>query len=297
MKKRSKQLGAAVVLAKQVRRFEKKFRIRGTGALLKTSNEQQAKPILYVWSQKRGTFAFVSPIDLFMGFVFTDVGDEVSLEKESFSPGILSTYSRQSSVYAGSDSVITESFARQSLVQQVDDILHEDIHGEFSNFPWEIDESLTTVLADLFAEEFLSTHCGFKKIPGALQEMRNKIRHHRILSKELLVFANKVLVFFKRVLRDGEVPRPSHYARIEKMLKGYPTYAKYFGEFNQDSFEAQVSHDLAYFRFYDRVVALHEKKADLLWLLCFLKRAPKNIVRFEQYLSSFGKRHKVCKKR
>ncbi|MBI5152868.1 MAG: hypothetical protein HZA36_00170 [Parcubacteria group bacterium] len=286
MKRIHERLDATMVLAKKVRRFEKRFDIQGVGALSKTVLEQDQRSLFFVWMQKRGTLALYRPIDYFLGFPLHTLEQEFSLWWVGpLSHNTMSSYSRREDIYSGIDSVITKDFVKASIAKQVSWIFHEDIHALFDDFPWELDESMTTALGELFAMTFFENNSHLKGARRALFELRKMIAHGCIISQELLGFTREVSHFF-RTLPRGRMPGKRHYRVIQRMLKRYPVYASSFGEWENTEFEARVSHDLAYYGFYDRIVGLYEKKKDLNWLLKRLRRAPREIRKFEKYLMS-----------
>jgi hypothetical protein len=75
------------------------------------------------------------------------------------------------------------------------------------------------------------------------------------------------------------VPLPEAKTRILDLLPKFPTYHRFFqrqiaGQHPPTVLEAKLSHDLAYYRYFDRIAALSEKTAGLGTLISELKKLP-----------------------
>lgn len=269
----------------EIKAFARDLGIEPTQALARTSEQKAPSSMLWFWLQRAGTLALRSPIDIRLTLGFATVKEEVPLEQVYRVDGY-SVYYRQGNEFADARSVTTKSFARESAVRQVAVVIHEDLHGD-SNFdlPWEIEESLITPLGSIAAVEF------FKRRSDAanLESAQERLDEEKQLSRELsqLVAAAETILNSEAV--DGAKQK------IVAMIADYPVYQRHFqrqirGQHPETAIEAKLSHDLAYYRHFDRIVALYETSGDLKALVQDLRKAPKDSQAVAVYLQSLEQR-------
>jgi hypothetical protein len=95
----------------------------------------------------------------------------------------------------------------------------------------------------------------------------------RQFSREL----NEIVAAAGEIFRT--VPLPEAKTRILDLIPKFPTYHRFFqrqiaGQHPPTVLEAKLSHDLAYYRYFDRIAALSEKTAGLGILISELKKLP-----------------------
>ena len=153
-------------------------------------------------------------------------------------------------------------------MRRVKVILHEDLHGD-NNFalPWEIEEGVVTPLGSLAALEYFRYKNDEKNLLNALAS----VEQERRLSRELNELAGRASGFCQD---NGDVAKE----KVLDRLASYPAYPRQFerqidGQHRGTVLEAKFSHDLAYYRFFDRICALAEKVA-LKELIADLRRMP-----------------------
>jgi hypothetical protein len=169
--------------------------------------------------------------------------------------------------------VATIDFARDSLASQVKVVLHEDLH-DARNFdlPWDVEESVVTPLAMLAALEFFE----HKQDRASKQALLARMEQERGLSKEL----NRIVTEAER--RFQELPLAEARKQVRESIPSYPTYARWYqhqvrGQDPEVVLEAKISHDLAYYRYYERIVALYESRKDVRGLIADLKQINKSV--------------------
>ena len=151
-------------------------------------------------------------------------------------------------------------------------ILHEDLHGDV-NFalPWEIEEAIVTPLGSLAVIEYLR-HNGDEK---NLQNATVSLAEERKVSRELMAVIDEA----QRIFAAEKVDDAKQ--QILNKLANYPNYQRQFERQTRDQhsgtvLEAKLSHDLAYYRYFDAIAALAEKAPDLRTLIEDLKTLPKD---------------------
>ncbi len=258
-------------LINDVKSFGKTLGIEPTGALSRTSTGDRALSMLWLWLQKAGTLAVNAPMDIRMAIGFVAAKEHLPLEQVYRVDGY-SVYYRQGNEYADSRSAATPAFAGQGTLRRVTVILHEDLHGD-ANFdlPWDIEEGVVTPLGLLAAVEYFKHKDdaeNFERAQSALSEAKQISRELR----ELLLEAENTF---------GALPLPQAKLKILDALSRYPTYRSMFDrqiarQHPPTVLEAKLSHDLAYFRFFDAIALLAEKRMAVKALIAELKTLPQN---------------------
>ena len=270
MAKDRELLRAAAVTIQEIKSFERDLGIEPTEALSRTAEQSPPLSLLWIWLQRTGTIAVRSPIDVHLTIGFKDVTEKIPLEQIYDVEGY-SVYYRRGNEFADARSVATTAFAQEAAVRQVTVIIHEDLHGD-QNFdlPWELEESLVTPLGSIAAVEF------FKQKGDAdnLRIAQTRLAEERQLSRELNQLAQSV----ERTFRD--LPPETARRQILSSISSSAVYGRYFerqilGQHPETVIEAKLSHDLAYYRQFDRIVGLHDFIGDLKSLIQELRNAPK----------------------
>lgn len=256
-------------LIEDVKSFGKTLGIEPTGALSRTSAGERALSMLWLWLQKAGTLAVDTSVDIRMAVGFVAVKERLPLEQVYRVDGY-SVYYRQGNEYADSRSAATPTFAAQGTVRRATVILHEDLHGE-GNFdlPWDIEEGVVTPLGSLAAVEYFK----HKNDAENLQQAQLAVSEGKQISREL----RELLVEAETVFRT--LPLQEAKIKILAGLSRYPTYRRMFerqiaGQHPLTVLEAKLSHDLAYFRFFDTVALLAEKRMAVKALIAELRTLP-----------------------
>ncbi|MBI2532786.1 MAG: hypothetical protein HYW03_11355 [Deltaproteobacteria bacterium] len=238
-------------LIQDVRAFGRTLGIEPTDALGRTTGEGSALSMLWLWLQRAGTLAKIEQVYRVDGY---------------------SVYYRQGNEFADSRSAVTPSFAAQGIVRRVNVILHEDLHGDVNfDLPWDIEEAVVTPLGSLAAVEYFK-HKGDaenqKRAQSALDEGRQA-------SRELLKLAKEAeTIFHYDPVEDAK-------QKVLALLSSYPAYQSMFqrqivGQHPATVLEAKLSHDLAYFRYFEAIVTLAEKPLALDVLIAELKTLPRD---------------------
>lgn len=257
-------------LVAEVKSFGKSLGIEPSEALSQSTREKPAHSMLWLWLQRFGTLAVRAPIDMRIGLGFASTRDKLPLQ-QLYNAGGYSIYYRQGDQFGDQRSVITAEFARGSLREKAEVILHEDLHDDRNfDLPWEIEESIVTPLGALAALKFVES----KGDEASAKMASAKIEEARTLSREL-----NTLVGEGQKLFDLE-PLADARKKLVALFPSYPTYERWFkfqldGQDPDTALEAKVSHDLAYYRYYDRIVSLYEKGGDLKTLIQDLKKIPR----------------------
>jgi hypothetical protein len=256
-------------LIEEVKAFGETLGIEPTGALSRTSTGDRALSMLWFWLQKAGTLAISVSMDIRMAVGFDAARERVPVEQVYRVDGY-SVYYRQGNEYADPRSAATPSFAAQGIVRRVNVILHEDLHGD-ANFdlPWDIEEAVVTPLGSLAALEYFK----FKDDADNLQRAQAALNEGRQISRELHELAHEAEMIFR------SAPIDEAKQKILVLLSRYPAYQSMFerqiaGQHPPTVLEAKLSHDLAYFRYFDAIVSLAEKPVGLKALIAELKKLP-----------------------
>ena len=162
------------------------------------------------------------------------------------------------------------SFAGEGTVRRVKVILHEDLHSD-KNFdlPWEVEESIVTPLGSLAAVEFFKRKGDQQHLKQALTSLEEE----RQLAREL----NALVAEAEKLFRTTTIEEAK--TQILNLIPSYPVYHRQFqrqiaGQHPPTVLEAKLSHDLAYYRYFDQIAALSEKVADLGTLIDDFKKLP-----------------------
>jgi hypothetical protein len=274
-------------LIEDVKSFGKTVGIEPTGALSRTSAGERALSMLWLWLQKAGTLAVTTPMDIRMAVGFVAAKERLPLEQVYRVEGY-SVYYRQGNEYADSRSAATPAFAAQGMVRRVTVILHEDLHGD-ANFdlPWDIEEGVVTPLGSLAAVEYFR----YKDDVDNLQRAQSALSQGKQIARELRELALEAEGIFRTF------PLEEAKLKILGALSRYPSYRSMFerqiaGQHPPTVLEAKLSHDLAYFRFFDAVAVLAESRLPLKAMIAELKTLPQNATPdgIQQFLQ--GLKHK-----
>jgi hypothetical protein len=256
-------------LVEEVKAFGKTLGIEPTDALSRTTQERPTLSMLWLWMQRVGTLALKVPVDIRMAIGFSTAKEDLKLEQVYRVDGY-SVYYRQGNEFADSRSVATAGFAGEGIVRRVKVILHEDLHGD-KNFDlsWEVEESIVTPLGSLAAVEFFRR----KGDQQYLKEALTSLEEEKQLSREL----NALVAEAEKLFRTSTIEEAE--TQILDLIPSYPVYHRQFqrqiaGQHPPTVLEAKLSHDLAYYRYFDQIAALSEKVADLRTLIDDFKRLP-----------------------
>ncbi len=275
-------------LIEEVKAFGKTLGIEPTDALSRTSAGDRALSMLWFWLQKAGTLAVSVPMDIRMAVGFDAAKEQLPLEQVYRVDGY-SVYYRQGNEYADPRSAATPSFAAQGIVRRVNVILHEDLHGD-ANFdlPWEIEEAVVTPLGSLAAMEYFKR----KDDVENLQRAQAAVNEGRQISRELHELVREA----EKIFASAPVDEAKH--KILGLLSGYPAYQSMFqrqiaGQHPPTVLEAKLSHDLAYFKYFDAIVTLAEKPVALTALIAELKKLPRESTpdSADKFLQSLGAKY------
>ena len=261
------QLKENARLVEEVKAFGKTLGIEPSEALSRTSQESAPLSMLWLWMQRVGTLALAAPVDIRMAIGFGAPKEDLKLEQVYRVNGY-SVYYRQGNEFADSRSVATTGFAAEGMVRRVEVILHEDLHGD-ANFalPWEVEESIVTPLGALAAVEFFKSRRDHEYLKQALATLEEE----RELGRQLNALAEEAEKLFETL------PIEKAHERILNLMPSYPVYYRQFQRQIADQhpptvLEAKLSHDLAYYRYFDQIVGLSEKVGDLRTLISDLKK-------------------------
>jgi hypothetical protein len=265
----SARLEANARLVEEVKAFGETLGIEPTEALSRTAQERPTLSMLWLWMQRVGTLALSVPVDIRMAIGFSTAKEDLELEQVYRVDGY-SVYYRQGNEFADSRSVATAGFAGEGIVRRVKVILHEDLHGD-KNFdlPWEVEESIVTPLGSLAAVEFFRR----KGDQQYLKQALTSLEEERQSARELNALAAEA----ERLFRTATIEEAK--TQILNLIPSYPVYHRQFqrqiaGQHPPTVLEAKLSHDLAYYRYFDQIAALSEKVADLGTLIDDFKKLP-----------------------
>jgi hypothetical protein len=263
----AEQLRKTANLIEEVKAFGKTLGIEPTEALSRTSPQGPTLSMLWLWMQRASTIALRAPVDIRMAIGFDTDKEQPKLEQVYRVDGY-SVYYRQGNEFADPRSVSTVSFAEEPLVRRVKVILHEDLHGD-ANFalPWDIEEAIVTPLGSLAAIEYFRHKGDERNLANAV----NSVAEERKVSGELMALVGQA----ERIFAADKVDDAKQ--KILAALANFPTYQRQFerqtrGQHAATVLEAKLSHDVAYYRYFDDIAALAEKAPSLETLIEDLKK-------------------------
>ena len=275
-------------LIEEVKAFGKTLGIEPTDALRRTSQERPTLSMLWLWMQREGTLALRAPVDIRLA-IGLNVEKEAPKLEQVYRVDGYSVYHRQGNEFADPRSVATVGFAEEPLVRRVKVILHEDLHGDV-NFalPWEIEEAIVTPLGSLAAIEYFRQKGDEKNLANAV----GSVAEERNLSRQLLALvAQAEKIFAAEKIDDAK----------QKILDALPIFPNYQRQFERQTrtqhaatvVEAKLSHDLAYYRYFDRIAELAEKAPSLRTLIEDFKKLPQDStpLTLEKLLSDLDARY------
>ena len=277
----------------EVKAFGKTIGIEPTPALSRTTEEGPALSMLWLWLQRAGTLALRAPLDIRLAIGFRTEKERLRIEQVYRVDGY-SVYYRQGNEFADSRSVATIGFTAEPVIRRVMVVLHEDLHGD-ANFslPWEMEEAIVTPLGSLAALAYFRQKDDEPSWKNALAA----VAEERKLSRELnALTAEAELIFATLPVDDAK-------QQILAEMSRYPTYRRQFerqiqGQHPPTVLEAKLSHDLAYYRFFDRIAELSELAPDLKTLIDDLKKLPSDATPelTEKFLQRLNSRYSIASK-
>ena len=267
----AKRLEQTASLIDEVKPFGKSLGIEPTQALSKTVRDGPPLAMLWIWMQREGTLALSGPLDIRMAIGYGAEKERLRIEQVYRVDGY-SVYYRQGNEFSDSRSLATAGFAEEPILRRVKVILHEDLHGDI-NFalPWEIEEGIATPLGSLAGIEYFR----WKGDEDNLRNAASSFDQERQASRELTLLAAQALDIL------AQEPVEIAKEKIVALLHNYPAYQRQFdrqvrGQHVLTVVEAKLSHDLAYYRYYDSIAALAERAPNLKTLIADLKQIPAN---------------------
>jgi hypothetical protein len=280
-------------LVEEVKAFGKTLGIEPTPALSRTAQDGPALSMLWLWMQRVGTLALHAPVDIRTAIGFNAESERLKIEQFYRVDGY-SVYYRQGNEFSDSRAVTTVSFAEEPIVRRVKVILHEDLHGDV-NFalPWEIEEAIVTPLGSLAAVEYF-------RYKGDERNWKNataSVSAERKVARELTA----VVAEAEKIFAADNVDAAKQ--KILAMLPSFPEYHRQFerqirGQHPPTVLEAKLSHDLAYYRYFDRIAGLAEIAPSLGVLIEDLKSLPRDATAAtaEQYLLVLAAKYQASRK-
>lgn len=254
-------------LIQEVKAFGRTLGIQPTNALNHTAGEKEALSMLWLWLQKAGTLALDKAVDIRLAVGLSSIKERTKIEQVYRVEGY-SVYYRQGNEFADPRSAVTPSFAAEGMARRVQVILHEDLHGD-TNFalPWDIEESFVTPLAALATLEYFK----YKGDAENLKQAQSAVNEGRQISRELLMLVTDAETIFQNAPVDDAKQK------VLAVMAEYPAYQSMFhrqiaGQHAATVLEAKLSHDLAYFRYFDRIASLAERPVALDVLMAELKK-------------------------
>lgn len=195
----------------------------------------------------------------------------------------LSIYYRKLQELAFEDVVITPRFARETRVEKVQTIIHEDLHFNDEETAGHNAEAFVTPLGYLAALEFFKMKGNMR----AIQLTQLKINYYRQLSQVITMFAQTL----KRLFKTFPL-REAYYRASYCMPPLYKNYSR--GRRRKQRWgnplEAIVSHDFLYWKYFNDVVGLSEKVNDFKTLFEIIKNVPEDRTDIKRYFRKFEKK-------
>ncbi len=256
-------------LVEDVKNFGQSIGIKPTPALSLTAGEGPALSMLWLWMQRAGTLALHRPIDVRMAIGFSAEKERLKIEQVYRVDGY-SVYYRQGNEFSDARAIATVAFAAEPIVRRVIVILHEDLHGN-ANFalPWELEEAIVTPLGSLAAREYFLARGDDANEKNAAAALSNDRR----VSRELIALTSEA----EKLFAQSPVDEAKQKVLVE--MEKFPAYRRQFerqtrGQHGPTVLEAKLSHDLAYYRYFDRIAALAELAPNLKTLIADLRALP-----------------------
>jgi hypothetical protein len=263
------RLDQTAALIREVKSFGRTLGIEPTEALSRTASEGPPLSMLWLWMQREGTLALDRPLDIRTAIGYRAEKEQVRVEQIYRVDGY-SVYCRQGSEFADPRSLATAGFAEESLARRVKVILHEDLHGD-ANFAlaWEIEEAVVTPLGALAAVEWFRRKGDSRNLRAALTSLDAERR----ISRDLIAVVERAKAIFARA------PAAAAKQEILTLLADHGAYHERFARQVENqhaatALEAKLSHDLAYYRYFDAIAVLAEAAPDLTTLIADLKTIP-----------------------
>jgi hypothetical protein len=265
------RLSQTSALIKEVKAFGQTLGIVPTEALGRTAQAGPTLSMLWLWMQRDGTIALGTPVDIRLAIGLNSEKEAPKLEQVYRVDGY-SVYYRQGNEFADPRSVATLGFAEEPIVRRVKVILHEDLHGDV-NFalPWEVEEAIVTPLGSLAAVEYFRQAGDEKNLANAV----SSVAEERKVSRELLALAGQAEKIFAAEKVDAAKEK------VLAAIANFPSYQRQFerqtrGQHGPTVLEAKLSHDLGYYRYFDRIAEVAERAPSLNRLIEDFKQLPKD---------------------
>ncbi len=282
-------LQETVTLAKEVKAFGKTLGIEPTEAFTKSTLDKPHRPLLGMYLKKLGT---ITPGYDMVVNIKLETTEEITIKSFGVYYTVrgerYSYYMRKEYVYASEKDpmVIAPSVAKRSLAHKVESVLHEDLHDNMRTDD-QMDEGIILPLGYLAAAEFFR----HKNDYGNSREMSDWISQTLTMSDELNAFRKKAEEIFRKF------PLDEARKRARKLIASYPTYARDYDDQTKDQhpdwvLEAKISHDLAYYTNFGRIVRMLNSAGDLKILIADLKKMPRNSGDLKNYLDALEKKYK-----
>lgn len=277
----NKLLREITALSREVKEFEPLLGIKPTQALTKSALDKRPITSVYVFIQKKGTIALNSKIDQILRLTFSGPRDSVLLREVSLWNADYCSHWRKEDAFASKEAVISRSLIERTHVYRVETIFHEDLHPMFEDLPWQTNESFTTALSILATLRFFEA----KGDTTSAQKTLKYITGCKLISSDILAVA-----FLAKNLFRNEPLKEARLHMMEFLIDSkkdsrYTEYLKNRSIFHDQEFsEAVISHDLAYFRWFNYIMSLYEEIRDFKTLLTDLQRAPYDVKKVEPFL-------------
>jgi len=227
--------------------------------------------MLWLWLQRAGTLARNRAVDIRMAVGLSSTKERTKIEQIYRVEGY-SVYYRQGNEFSDPRSAVTPSFAAEGIVRRVNVILHEDLHGDVNfDLPWDIEEAVVTPLGALAAVQYF-------KYKGDAENLKRAVMaldEGKQISRELLKLVNEAEAIFQHLTAEAAKEK------VLALLPTYPAYHRMFqrqivGQHPATVLEAKLSHDLAYFRYFEAIAILAEKPLALDVLIAEVKKLPRD---------------------
>ncbi len=278
-------LNETILLSKKVKEFGKSLGIEPSEALTKSALTEPHRSFFRVYIQGKRKIKSLSAFTI----NFSVPCGNIPLKGFNNYAEEYSIFVRCIDEYAGNDATITPAFAKGSILRKVEVLLHEDLHANTRQlYPTDYAESIITPIAYLAALKY------FESIgDAASQKIAVKyIDYYRTISKELLSLADELRDLYARTTEDDNAVT----LNALNLLDDYPTYKKMLVgsllEFYFDAaFEAKISHDLNYYKDFEKIILLSEKANNLKVLIEDIKQAPNDDDAVQKYLEQLDQKY------